>query len=113
MAKKEPTVVRSPQMVRDVIEIADYLAQRTSLAAADRFVNAAERTIERLARMPGIGNRWDDGDPELANVRVSPISRYRNHLVFYRPIEGGIEVLRVLHGARDITRILRGNGDAD
>jgi toxin ParE1/3/4 len=113
MAKKEPTVVKSPQALWDVVEIADYLAQRTSLAAADRFVDAAERTIERLARMPGIGNRWDDDDPDLANVRVSPVSRYRNYLVFYRPIDGGIEVLRILHGARDITRILRGDDEPD
>jgi hypothetical protein len=26
--------------------------------------------------------------------------------VFYRPIEGGIEILRVLHGARDIQALL-------
>ncbi len=63
--------------------------------------------------MPGVGDRWDDNDPELADVRDSPISRYRNHLVFYRPIEGGIEILRVLHGARDITRILRGDEEPD
>ena len=61
--------------------------------------------------MPGIGNRWEDDDPELADIRVCPVSRYGKYLVFYRPIEGGIEVLRILHGARDITRILRGDED--
>jgi len=33
-------------------------------------------------------------------------SRFRKYLVFYRPISGGIEVLHVLHGARDIAGIL-------
>jgi plasmid stabilization system protein ParE len=33
-------------------------------------------------------------------------SRFRKYLVFYRPIPGGIEVLRVLHGSRDIAAIL-------
>ena len=104
--------MRAGRAVWDILEIADYLARQSSLAAANRFVNAAHRTIERLARMPGIGNLWEDDDPELANVRVSPISRYRKYLVFYRPTEGGIEVLRILHGARDITRILRRDEDA-
>jgi toxin ParE1/3/4 len=112
MAEKEPIVAKSQQAAWDVLEIAEYLARQSSLAAANRFVNAAQRTMERLARMPGIGNRWEDDDPELANVRVCPISRYRKYLVFYRPIEGGIEVLRILHGARDITTILRGDEDA-
>ena len=26
-----------------------------------------------------------------------------NHLIFYRPIDDGIELVRVLHGARDIS----------
>ncbi len=35
-----------------------------------------------------------------------PIRGFENYLVFYRPIEEGIEVTRVLHGARDIRGIL-------
>jgi plasmid stabilization system protein ParE len=34
------------------------------------------------------------------------LSRFRKYLVFYRPITEGIEVTRVLHGARDIDSIL-------
>jgi len=38
---------------------------------------------------------------ELApNLRSFPIGSY---LIFYRPVEDGIELIRVLHGARDIT----------
>lgn len=31
-----------------------------------------------------------------------PISRFRMYIVFYRPAPDGIEILRVIHGARDI-----------
>ncbi|MBI4604738.1 MAG: type II toxin-antitoxin system RelE/ParE family toxin [Planctomycetes bacterium] len=31
---------------------------------------------------------------------------FEQHLVFYRPVEDGIEVVRVLHGARDLRAIL-------
>ena len=34
------------------------------------------------------------------------MSRFRNHIVFYRPVADGIEILRVLHGARDLVSIL-------
>lgn len=30
---------------------------------------------------------------------------FPNHLIFYRPVEDGIEVLRVVHGAQDIEAI--------
>ncbi|MHB1561477.1 MAG: type II toxin-antitoxin system RelE/ParE family toxin [Isosphaeraceae bacterium] len=113
MAGKEPTVARSPEAIQDLIEIADYIAERTGLAASDRFLDAVDRTFRRLAQMPGIGTRWDDEDPELEKVRFFPVTRYRKYLVFYRPLGGGIEVLRVLHGARDLRRILRGGNLAD
>jgi toxin ParE1/3/4 len=38
--------------------------------------------------------------PELAaGVHSFPVARY---VVFYRPASAGVEVVRVLHGARDI-----------
>jgi toxin ParE1/3/4 len=52
--------------------------------------------------MPGIGRAWESDEPRLADVRVYPVPRFRNFLIFYRPIENGIEVLTVVHGARDL-----------
>lgn len=43
--------------------------------------------------------------PKAAGIRSWSITGFPNHLIFYRPVEGGIEVLRVLHGARDINAI--------
>jgi toxin ParE1/3/4 len=40
-------------------------------------------------------------------VRVIAIGRFRNYLIFYRRTNDEVEVLRVLHGARDIRSILR------
>ncbi len=38
---------------------------------------------------------------ELApNLRFVPLG---NYLIFYRPTDGGIEIVRLLHGARDVT----------
>jgi toxin ParE1/3/4 len=43
----------------------------------------------------------------LSTLRQWPIRGFENYLIFYLPTEAGIDVLRVLHGARDIDRILR------
>ena len=112
MAGKEAKVAKLRTAVVDIIMIADYLAEAASLAVADRFIAETEKSCSRLARMPGIGSRWEDKDPELTEVRVFPVSKFKNYLIYYRPIAGGIEVLRVIHGARD-TRRLFGSDDDD
>ncbi len=87
------------------------------MRVADRFFVQAEATFARLARMPGLGTRYEPDEPLYADLRYFPISRFRQYLVFYRPVPGGIEVLLVLHGARDIAGILaeefRVEADAD
>ena len=107
MARKTPAVVKHPSALRDILEIADYLARTASLAVADRFVTAVEKTAQSLARMPGIGTPWDSDEPRLAGMRFFPVTKFPNHLLFYRPSEDedAIELVRVLHGARDIAGI--------
>ena len=63
--------------------------------------------MELLAWMPEIGSIWESPHPFLSGVRVWPIRRFKNYLIFYRPIVGGIFVLRVLHGARQVDELLR------
>lgn len=89
----------------DLIEQADFIAQ-DNLEAALRFLEAAENTFGQLARLPLVGRSRKVKSRIFANVRQFPISGFEKHLVFYRPIKGGIEVLRVLHSARDLNRIL-------
>ncbi|MEX1025024.1 MAG: type II toxin-antitoxin system RelE/ParE family toxin [Planctomycetota bacterium] len=50
--------------------------------------------------MPGGLNR-----AALAGLRSFPVKGFDKHLIFYRSTEHGIEVLRVLHGARDLGTI--------
>jgi toxin ParE1/3/4 len=111
MADDERNVAKFRAAIFDIVTIADYLACNTSLTVSDRFVAAIEKTCMRLARMPGIGSRWEDEDPELTEVRVFPVSKFKNYLIYYRPTADGIEVLRVIHGARDTRRLLETDDD--
>lgn len=56
--------------------------------------------------MPGMGERRESGDPRLEGLRVRRVEGFEKHLIFDRETAGGIDVIRVLHGARDISRIL-------
>ena len=96
-----------PRAERDLIEHFAYIA-RDKVAPAERFLKAAEQCFERLAAMPQMGRAWESPHKALAGVRVCPMpAPYRSYLVFYRLDEKqAVEILAVLHGARDIGSVL-------
>lgn len=100
-------IERSPHVWRDLEEIADHIAQ-DSLDSALRFYDAAEAAFNKLAEMPGMGATRTFRNSRLGGVRMWPIPHFENWLIFYRPIDQGIEVLRVVHAARDIQALLAG-----
>ena len=99
-------VVRRPSANRDLVEAYRYYARRAGLRVADRFFANAEATFIRLSQIPGMGTPYQSNEPVYATMRYFPIAGFRKYLVFFRPLPTGIEVFRVLHGARDIKGIL-------
>jgi toxin ParE1/3/4 len=97
---KRPYVL-TPAADRDVDEHFLYTGERSHDAAV-RLLHALDASLERLATMPELGQRQEFGRKGLAGLRVWQIQGFENYLIFYRPIEHGIEVLRLLHAARDI-----------
>lgn len=94
-----------PQVYLDLDELAAWI-QRDNSQAALRFLEQAEATFQSLADMPGLGGPFAVKNPRLAGLRCFPIKEFPNHLVFYLPIRDGVDVVRVLHGARDLPKIL-------
>ena len=84
----------------------DYFVERASIDIANRFVDAAHETFGELAKSPGLGGKFPARSPKLAGLRVWRVSGFENHLVFYRESSDGVEIVRVLHGARDVRRAL-------
>ena len=89
-------ILRTRESRADYDEIWDYLAQH-DLAAADRMIRSLEAKLVVIASAPNMGRSVEDLAP---NLRSFPLGRY---LIFYRPVEGGIQLIRVLHGARHFT----------
>ena len=98
-------VIRRPAANRDLIDRFAYIGQ-DSEGSATRFLSAAEDTFLELAHMPGMGVAVSLRSSRDSNLRRWRIQGFENFLIFYRPIEDGIEVIRVLHGAREIERLL-------
>lgn len=104
----QPTAMTGPYRVlpaadRDLDDQAAYLASQASLETALPFYNAAAAaTFTSLAGMPVIGERRLSANPRLANLRVYRTTGFESHPVFYRPIDDGTDIVRVLHAARDL-----------
>jgi toxin ParE1/3/4 len=98
-------IIWPPPAEQDLTKLADFIG-RNSSSAALRFVDAAHAACQRLAEMPELGGLWESPNPRLAGVRVWPIRGFENYLLFYRPTDETIEVVRVLHGAQDVERQL-------
>lgn len=94
-------VLRRPRAAEDIAEIWDCIADG-SLDAADRWVDQLDEKFRLLASQPLIGRAREE---LAAGMRSFPFGRY---IIFYRPIDGGIDVVRVLHSARDIDELFGG-----
>jgi toxin ParE1/3/4 len=96
--------VKHRRATRDLLLTYVYLGEQ-NLTAARSFLRAVASDVRKLAEMPGMGALRGFTDPKLADARSWPISGYRNYLIFYRATDLELQVLRVLHGARDIEAI--------
>ena len=83
---------------------------RSSSAVAERFLAALQAACQQLAEMPELGGLWESRHRRLAGLRVWPIRGFEQYLLFYRPTEEAIEIVRLLHGARDLDKLLGGSG---
>ncbi len=92
-----PCVLHTPRATQDLVDIGRYLVQESqSRNVAKRFLDFIATKCSVYATAPEIGELCVDLAPNVRRFAVG------NYVVFYRPVRGGIEVLRVLHGSRDI-----------
>lgn len=88
-------VTRRPRAAADIFDIRDHIAE-DNVPAADRWVDPLNEKFGSLACQPLMGRTRDDLAPGL---RSFPFGRY---VIFYASIDDGIDVVRLLHSARDI-----------
>ena len=93
-----PRIIRTPAAEEDLWEIVLHIA-RDNEDAAFRLADAINERFELLVRFPTAGPARPELLPELRSFPVG------NYLILYKPIDDGIEVMRVVHGARNLRRL--------
>ena len=88
-------ILRTPLANDDMLSIWEYIAADNE-ATADNFLRQIDQVFQRLVESPGIGRSQDQF---TSGLRSFPIGRY---VIFYQTIPNGIEIIRVLHGARQL-----------
>jgi toxin ParE1/3/4 len=88
------------QAQADLDDLWDYLAERNE-TAADHLLDEILERARHHARFPKTGRPRDDLLPGLRSFVVRP------YVVFFRPVDDTIEILRVVHGSRDVDDIMK------
>lgn len=82
----------------DLRKVWDYVAQNNPEAAGELAKEIAKK-FAVLRDFPQMGR---EQTRLLIGLRSFVV---RDYVIFYQPFEGGIEVLRVMHGSRDIEKV--------
>ena len=88
---------RTPTSRKDYRAIWGYIA-KDNPGAADALLRQLDSTLQMLSDHPHAGQRRPELRPRLRSLPVG------NYLIFYRPMRNGIELVRVLHGARNLRK---------
>jgi toxin ParE1/3/4 len=84
----------------DLEEIHSHIA-KDNPQAARRFIKRLRDKARQISETPGMGrSRAEDLRPDLFSF---PVGEY---ILFYREQPGGIVLVRVIHGSRDLPALL-------
>ena len=86
---------------RDLDQIKRYLVERAGTRIARRVMKDIRSAADLLGKEPGAGHSREDLTSRP--VRFWPVYSY---LIVYEPLTKPIQILRVLHGMRDVEDIL-------
>jgi len=100
-------VVKRVAAKRDLTDHLVFLGENASAEVARRFLHAAGVSFGILSKMPELGVQRGFQNPRFSAVRVWPVKGFERYLISYRPLADGVEILRIIHGARDIERLFR------
>ena len=101
-----PAVVVRSAARREILRQFEYIADRAGIGTARRFLSAVQETSDVLAQHPRLGPRCGFTRSATRRLRRWPVEGFENRLHFYQPRGDGVEIVHLLHGARDIDAIL-------
>lgn len=94
-----------PAAEADIDGLYDFFSLHSQAIAA-RFEAAIRLVFARLSRFPSSGSLLQTRNKRLKKIRAVPVPKFRMYVLFYRELPDGVEVIRVLHGARDAWKLI-------
>ena len=99
-------LVIHPRADLDTLECFAYLAKHNS-SAAKRFLDSIEQLLPKIAAKPEDGHRYLNAKRTDDDWRYVRVPGFKKYMLFYRLTSTQIEVVRIVHGARDMESIFR------
>ena len=101
------------QSARDdfVRQFRHYLIVVDLPEVAIRFRDAVRQTVQSLSQHPLVGPRYFSSKTQLQNLRSWPVSGFEAIRIYYVPDGEVVHVIRILHGKRDVKRLLEDEGE--
>ncbi|HLV96406.1 MAG TPA: type II toxin-antitoxin system RelE/ParE family toxin [Candidatus Acidoferrales bacterium] len=96
-----PRYLLAPEAALDLIQIWRYIKTQSGVETADRVESVIRERIGFLTKTPGAGHSRVDLTGEA--VKFFPVYSY---LIVYRPETRPLQVVSILHGRRDVERVL-------
>jgi toxin ParE1/3/4 len=94
-------LVIRPEAECDAAKYWHYIAQQ-NWTAANRFLDALERSYEEIRRQPAIGHQ--ESFRRQKGIRSWRVKGFPKYLIFYRVEPMSVDILRVIHGMRNLPR---------
>lgn len=96
-----PRILRTPAAQADLTNIAEYIGiENHDPIAARKFLDDFEQKTLSYAHQPEMGEPRPDLGEDLRSFAFK-----KNYVIIYSPLEDGIDILRVIHGARDYANL--------
>ena len=91
-----------PVARNDQLELARYYDAEGGEALGDRFIEQCDAGFKRLSKFPESGTGVRHKHLQLEGCRFILVPGFEKIVMFYRPMKDRIEIIRILHGGRDI-----------
>src|SRR5258708_24763930 len=100
-------VLKREAAKRDFIDLWVWYADNASIDVADRFLAAADNTLHLLSTQPESGALFFVHKRELRGMRRVGVSDgFEKILLFYFPLQDGVDLVRVVHGSRGLPQLV-------
>ena len=94
-------IISAPAL-QDLQAIIDYFAA-TNVETGDRFLSKFDSWCQKLRSFPAIGKRYDGLSLGLRGILID------EYIMFYKATDDLVEIVRIVHGKRDLFALFQPN----